>query len=328
MATSSILKRCTFTIAVVVIAGCGAVQSQNVTPSAISSEATVAGLVKPAASWMLPEAKRDRLLYVSSSYATVAVFSYPRGKQVGTLMGFGGSDSQVGLCADRNGNVWIPDYTDTVREYAHGGSTPIAIVRDPKVNVEDCSVDPTTGNLAVVGNINYGQAGSIAVYSGARGSPHTYDVSFPLPQFCAYDNNGNLFVDGMGPNRMPQFEFGQLAKGAKLFHELSLKSSISYAGPMGWDGKYLVIADGLKDAFLRFHVRGKQIVNVDTLYFQTGNAGFWVQDRKIVVTGGSGGRSAIRLYRYPSGGDPIRVFTAEGSGYFSPTGVTVSLAPH
>jgi hypothetical protein len=109
-------------------------------------------------SWMLPEAKRDSLLYVSSSYATVAVFSYPRGRQVGTLTGFGGSDSQVGLCADRSGNVWIPDYTDTVREYAHGGSTPVAVVHDPNVNVEDCSVDPTTGNLAVVGNINYGQA--------------------------------------------------------------------------------------------------------------------------------------------------------------------------
>jgi hypothetical protein len=48
---------------------------------------------------MLPEARTDKLVYVSDNVGKVVyVLSYPQGKLIGTLSGFG---SPVGLCGDR-----------------------------------------------------------------------------------------------------------------------------------------------------------------------------------------------------------------------------------
>ncbi len=104
---------------------------------------------------MLPEAKGDHLLYVSGPGTGKAyVYSYPGAKLVGTLTGFVAS---LGVCTDKAGDVWIADDTGgglrpgTMIEYAHGGTTPIATLNDgdPPLN---CSVDATTGNLAVASN--------------------------------------------------------------------------------------------------------------------------------------------------------------------------------
>ena len=73
-----------------------------------------------------------------------------RGKLVGTFdVGFGGSYGESGDCTDANGNVFISN-DDNVFEYAHGGTEPIATLDLPGSNAIGCSVDPTTGNLAVV----------------------------------------------------------------------------------------------------------------------------------------------------------------------------------
>ena len=79
---------------------------------------------------MARDAKSQGLLYVSS-YRTddVYVFSYPRGRLVGTLAGFNGPD---GECVDSAGNVWITNTLQSQQvEYAHGGTTSIATLNDP-----------------------------------------------------------------------------------------------------------------------------------------------------------------------------------------------------
>ncbi len=111
----------------------------------------------------VPAARNIDLLYVSK-YDDVDVFSYPAGKRVGTLTGF---QSPGGLCVDKAGDVFVTNFgASNIVEYAHGGTKPIATLSDPYQEPDDCSVDPTTGNLAVA---NIG--GSVSIYEGARGHP-------------------------------------------------------------------------------------------------------------------------------------------------------------
>ena len=69
-------------------------------------------------SWMLPEAKRENLLYVVDEGARdVYVYSYPQRVLVGTL----GFDYPTGDCVDKAGNVWI----DTVQQSGPPGDSGI-----------------------------------------------------------------------------------------------------------------------------------------------------------------------------------------------------------
>ena len=124
-------------------------------------------------SWMLPEAKDEDLIYVSSldyyppsSTSSVYVFSYPGASLVGTLTGF---QYVGGLCTDSSGSVWITDGTGEVSkgviyEYAHGATTPKATLED-EARPMDCSWEPSSGNLAVSGE---DRGGNIAVYPNAQ----------------------------------------------------------------------------------------------------------------------------------------------------------------
>jgi hypothetical protein len=92
---------------------------------------------------MLPEAKSEELLYASSLPYSVYVYTYPKGKVVGFLSGF----SPRGLCSNQNGDVFVASRYG-VYEYPHGRAKPIAIIAVQYP--EGCSLDPTTGDLAVV----------------------------------------------------------------------------------------------------------------------------------------------------------------------------------
>ena len=60
-------------------------------------------------------------------------------------------------------------------------------------------MDPTTGNLAVTSYAGQrlGKHGSAAIYTNASGNPQVYtDAKLFYYDFCTYDGNGNLFIDG------------------------------------------------------------------------------------------------------------------------------------
>ena len=102
----------------------------------------------------------------SGQQGAVLVLSFPKGDLVGTLTGF---SVPSGECVDESGDVFVADGgADTIREYAHGGTTPIATLNDPG-EPYGCSVDPTTGNLAVTNGSD-----SVAIYPSAQGTPTLY----------------------------------------------------------------------------------------------------------------------------------------------------------
>ena len=87
------------------------------------------------------------MLYASDSSADlVKVFSYPRGKLVGTLTGF---QTPQGMCVDKAGNVFITNSgAAQILKYAHGGTTPIATIADPGEHPIGCAISPVNGDLA------------------------------------------------------------------------------------------------------------------------------------------------------------------------------------
>lgn len=136
-------------VAIGVMTGCG-----SAPPSTTFTQPSANAVVRPAhaRSWMLPEAKSETLLYVFNVY-TITVYSYPKGKLVGTLSDF---EKPYGECVDKSGNVYITDSSFArIYEYAHGGTKPIHTLKDPEYQPYGCAVDPTTGDLAVA---NYSDA--------------------------------------------------------------------------------------------------------------------------------------------------------------------------
>ncbi len=302
-------RRFTYALAcaAAILAGCG-----GLVPQTAASSSSVLG----AASRMLPEAKRDDLLYVSyPSAGTVAVYTFPGAKLVGTLAGF---SSPNFLCSDHAGNVWIPNAGgNTIVEYAHGGSQPIATLTLPNGEPGDCSVDPVTGDLAVAG-YNYSLDHAFLVFPHGQATPVTYQTSF-LPTGVAYDDRGNLFVDG----RASLLALGELPRGKHKVRTLSVVKA-DYFGQVRWDGKYVDVS--AYEFIFRFAVHGKTAVSKGQVILDVGKyvGGYCIKGSNIVATNWLGSRSygaVASFFKFPAGGSPTKVIAGQ-PGW----GVAISVA--
>lgn len=300
-------------VAVALLAACGGSQPPIGVPGAMSQNQKTAIDAGRNTSWMLPEASKDDLLYVtggtpSSTEGTVIVLSYPEGKVVGMLTGL---DSPIGECVDKLGNVYVANNgSNAIVEYAHGGTSPIRTLSDPG-HPWGCAIDATTGNLAVTNS-----SGSVAVYSGAQGSPTLYfDSSISLFLFCAYDNHGNLFVDGEQTDLI-----AELPKGKSTFTDITFNGEIAGASSMQWnDGGLVIVNDtGNRTATPvdRVHISGSTGTVVGTTYLSrhadavAAYVQYWIEGTKIVGparTGGDG-HDYLGFWRYPAGGASVRLF--------------------
>ncbi|MBV8066877.1 MAG: hypothetical protein JO113_02790 [Candidatus Eremiobacteraeota bacterium] len=302
-------------------------------PGAISQSPTTVISGDRGGSWMLSRAPQWDLLYVSNGNGTVTVYRYWKHDLVGKLSGF---RAPMGECVDEVGDVYITDSdASKIFEFAHGGKTPLRVLSDPRRNAPyGCSIDPTTGDLAVA-NLDYDGRGDIAIYRRASGKPRIYStlccVYFPLA--CTYNNRGDLFVAGFVSNTASRYSsFAELDKHGRSFIPVNpfLSSSWNWVYVTGipWDGKYFVIGE---DGAYRFKVKGdgqaiyKGITGLNGIfneeqswiYHFTGSNSAGLQ---LVAASGSGTGSVV-YWNYPSGGDSIATIT---DGVYYPYGVTVS----
>lgn len=192
------------------------------------------------------KAKSQALLYISDPGANnVAIYSYPGGELVTRFTGFG---SVAGLCSAKTGDVFVVDEAGAVQMFTHGGTTPIRKLPTgaPYYAPYDCSVDPSTGNLAVTQLSAYSYA-AIAVYRGAKGKPVLYkDKQIDATWFCGYDASGNLFADAW--DRYGDVVLLELPKSAKTFKIFKFGQKFDKPGGVQWDGKYVAVGnfgDGL-----------------------------------------------------------------------------------
>jgi hypothetical protein len=314
--------------AFLMLAACGGSQPPIGAPGAMPQNRAITQHVERGGSWMLPEAKSEDLVYVSS-LDNVYVLSYPQLKEVGHLTDAGG----FGLCSDTNGNVFAPSYYGgpVIYEYAHGGTSPIArLAEDGDDAPVGCSVDPTTANLAVTNQNGSSCHGNIAIFAGAQGTPTVYCAPTIIGGyigFCGYDNAGNLYVDGQEGNNQGPFGFVELSKDSTTFMTISINKHINFPGQVQWDDPYVTIEKEFPPKIFAVQISGStgEVIGTTDLESPKRGAQSWIQNKNILLPfGRHGGSSNVGSWRYPAGGGPTLVRAHFGR---SLAGVTVSVAP-
>jgi hypothetical protein len=293
--------------AVAMLAGCSGSPSQFSPPQS------------PAA-LMDPRAGSSALLYVADSGKNdVYVYSFPDGKLMGTLTGF---DVPQGECVDGTGNVWITNQSASeIREYAHGGTKPIAILKDPDEYPDSCAVDPKTGDLAVTNGFSASGAGSIGIYAGAQGSPtkHT-DSAMREYSFVTYSDSGDLFVDGVDAHG--HFALAKLPKGASKFVNITL-TRVRRPGALAWDSTELAVgdADPFRKGFRIYHLIDGKPSGHTQLNDGCGALGdFALYGDSVVALDPSCQTAGV--FNYPGGGSPTQEIKLAPKG--AAVGVAVS----
>jgi hypothetical protein len=272
--------------------------------------------------------KSENLLYVIvAGFSDVYYYSYLPAplKLVGKLTGLA---SPASLCVDKAGDIFISE-TNQVAEYAHGGTKRIATLKIPNSEPGGCSVDPATGDLAVVDSPKSG-SDAILIYHNARGTPARYtDAHLQYPIDVGYDDKSNLFVDGYyyyfrTTSCCTVPAFAELPAKAKALKRFDLNAEIASPSTVQWDGKDLAIEDassGYIDEFSISGNKGTEVGNTPlkgvppSLY--PVNA-VWIAGRNVV--GADASYAEVGVWHYPKGGKPFHTIT----GLYEPTAVTVS----
>lgn len=260
-------------------------------------------------------AKAQSLLYVADQGTnSVDVYPYPKGNLLQTLTGFASVSS---LCADKAGDVFVVDENGPVDMYAHGGSAPIRQLTTTGAP-DGCAVDPVTGNLAVTNQSSY-LYGTIAIYPKAKGKGKQYfndqvDATF----YCAYDDKGNLFIDGW--NRSAEPIFLELPKGKSGFKVMKLTKNLQTPSGVQWDGKYIAVGDKGAGLVYRTAENGK-VAQTVKLNGAPDVDQFWIQGTTLIAPNDQGG-GPVGFYSYPNGGKPTHTLR----GPLEPIGVAVSVA--
>lgn len=277
-------------------------------------------------SWMLPDAGKQWLLYVSDEFdGIVDVYNWhsKKGKLYGQLTGL---SEPAGECSDTAGNVYVTDYgSGTIYEYPHGATTWSVRASDYYGRPYGCGVDTKSGDIAVSNQTNLsGYAGNVVVYSGGGliGYQHTYSSPSLRRYFPGgYDRKGNLFLEAT--NATTQVELAELPKGSNDFVILS-GLSISEAANVQWDGKHITVTDnnyqnGGHAALSRISVMGSSVTVLGTtvLTDTCSTSGDYTNvyfpiitgTRRLntVVGGNWGCNNRFDFWNYPQGGNPVKV---------------------
>lgn len=318
------MKTALIAAAAISLAGCaGLPQAQVGTqPPGVAPESRVGAL-----------GKMD-LLYAAGRQHAGYVFTYPAGKLVSTFplrihrqQGYAN-----GLCSDSSGNVFITVYSASyvkIFEYAHGATKPIAELNDPQPTPIGCASDPTSGDLAVTNSFPTEGLESVAIYRGAQGKARVY---YSTPEmgtlaFCAYDNAGDLFVDGKKRTN-GGFALAELPKGSGTFAMVTVKGlDTRKPGNLQWVGNYLTVAVPTVHTIYTLDISGTTGTIVGTTVLHRWDTRTTVQswidgDRLIAPSGPT--HNALTFWSYPQGGKPAKVLRFTNA---SIAGVTVSAGP-
>ena len=297
-------------ITAALLVGCGGSQSLVGAPAAMSpAQASHA-------------ARSGSLLYVLGKHH-IYVLSYPKGSFIALIKYSGTAE-----CSDNRGNVFVTS-SGAVSVFSHGGIKPIRNLYTG-ANTYGCSVDPTTGDLAVT------DLSGVLIFKKARGKGEQINASTFNPRYCGYNTLGNLFVDGY---YFSKFVLAELPKGSTNFKPISLHSNSSsiIGGQVQWDGRHITVEDnGEVDSAevyrLRIsELRGKIVGNTKfTAPFMV-PALSWIQGDALIVpySGSDTNDVAVGLWDYPAGGNATKTIT---NGFGKASGgllaATVSVAPH
>ncbi len=184
-------------------------------------------------SWISPDARGlPRILFISDSGTNdVDMYSMPGMVLRGTLTGF--SEPQ-GMCDDASGNVWVTNTgTAQVIQLSRTG-TILKTLSDPSEFPVGCSVNKANNDLAVTNIFGSTTNGNIAIYANATGTPTILsDPTVTEFFFPAYDNSGNLYIDGAGS---AGYALMELAAGSSSLSNVSVSgATLFFPGGVNWN---------------------------------------------------------------------------------------------
>jgi hypothetical protein len=235
----------------------------------------------------------------------VYVLSYPKGALVQVLGPIFGAH---GLCVDVSGDVFISAWdgkNGSIVEYAHGGSKPLQTLDDKYGFPLSCAADPRTGDLAVTNYAVGKSSGSVAVFARARGKPRKYaDPTIFTYDYAAYDENGDLFIDGHARDGAPSF--AELRQGSSAFLKIRLDPRVGrYPTNLQWEDGALAVGVQYGHAIYQVKVAGRKgEITGSTSLGKCTALDFFIQTKKVLALCGS----YVVTFRYPEGGKPLKIF--------------------
>lgn len=303
-------------LAVVVgsLAGCSGPASQPMVPPRVAA--------LPAGNAARTETKfaGESLLYVSDFRSgMIEILRFKRHTFVGTLTGLMWPG---GLCVDKAQDVFVTDssWNDTF-EYRHGALAPFNAFGDPYGSPGACSIDPRSGDLAVVDveELFGGEYGVVIYRKGHKTIQYLQSGNIYFYAYCAYDDKGDLYLDGT--TFSGQWRLAELPAGGKRFIPITVPSKVFIAGGLEWDGAHLAIGSTENTLLYRLAIANsramlKGVVRLD------GNAGFaqfWLAKSRILAPQGQ--NLTVKYWRYPAGGTPTATVNNVGDAI----GTAVSL---
>jgi hypothetical protein len=202
-------------------------------------------------SWVNPTAKDTQyLLYVADTGGTgnYDIYSYKSkaGHLFGTLHpGSFGFSMPTGSCEDTAGNVYIVDAgSGLLWQFPHGSSSGTSVAITSAMMPLGCSVDPTTGNIAVS---NFGNSTMNIFQGGFSGTQLLSTALEPYMWSPGYDPSGNLFVESEA-SQFTSIELEELPAGSSTWRVISLPNQacgnpFCFPDSVQWDGTYLEAGD-------------------------------------------------------------------------------------
>jgi len=253
------------------------------------------------------------LMYASTGW-NVYIFDFPSGTPAGQLGGFDQGFEKNGLCLDGANDLFVTGWNhDSLKgqtyEFGPGSQTPIEKLTTGGV-AHTCSVDPTTGNLAIaeIKDKLRDDHGAIAVFAGAQGDP-TYYIDPQSSDFrdCAFDSSGNLYV-----SQDSQGNLVELAQGSQTFETIALNAG-AISGSLQWyDGELLVSSWTVKkskDTIEQVQITGSTATIVGTSVLRSKGLKRSVDQYVVsdgLVVGPGGNDKYLEMWNYPAGGQPTK----------------------
>jgi hypothetical protein len=167
-------------------------------------------------------------------YASVDVIAYPSGTLIGQIAGF---SYPYGDCSDKNGNVYVADFSLDEGFEIQAGTTKVINSWPTGGEAIGCSVS----NSGDVSFTNF-YPGGVVDFPGGGPSGITYSgPGYDWP--AGYDPHGNLFVlcNYASPCSSPHL--AELPAGSGSWNLLNLNEPIVFPGAAQWMDKYLGVAD-------------------------------------------------------------------------------------
>lgn len=283
---------------------------------------------EPEKAFVSPELKTNVPKRFFSDFALNAVYIFGGRMHLGTLTGF---TNPSGLATDASGNLYVANEgAANILVFAPPYNTSPTTLNDPGQYPADVAVD-SHGNVAACNLYATSAPGNVTFYTAGSTNPKNTLSSASLGEvyFCAFDGNGNLYLDGID-STYSYFVAGEIVGGISgtAITTLTTSNTILYPGGVAvtTGGQVAFMDQGPGSAIYTYNppVSGSlgSPVTTTPLSGASDPVSFAFDKTMTSVITADAGLVAANTYAYPAGGSPLRTRQLRRGGL--PIGVAIT----